>query len=50
MHLYVDMNKMSYFIVGDAETQLEGVEKLNIAPVIKVDENGNEIDKKIESN
>jgi hypothetical protein len=23
---------------------------LNIAPVIKVDENGNEIDKKIESN
>ncbi len=50
MDKYIQTDKMSYIIVGDAKTQLEGVEALNIAPVIKVDEDGNEIDKKIKSN
>jgi zinc protease len=47
---YVQVDKMTYIVVGDAKTQLKGVEKLNIAPVTKVDENGNAIDTKIEAN
>ncbi|MEQ9167383.1 MAG: pitrilysin family protein [Fulvivirga sp.] len=50
MDKYLQVDKMSYIIVGDAKTQLEGVEALNIAPVTKVDENGNPVDKKIEAN
>ncbi|MEM6361642.1 MAG: pitrilysin family protein [Bacteroidota bacterium] len=50
MDKYLQVDKMSYIVVGDAKTQLTGVEALNIAPVTKVDENGNEIDKKIEVN
>jgi len=50
MDKYMKTDQMTYIVVGDAKTQLEGVEKLNIAPVVKVDSDGNPIDKKIESN
>lgn len=50
MDKYIQTDKMSYIVVGDAKTQLEGVEALQIAPVTKVDENGNPVDKKIEVN
>ena len=50
MDKYIQIDKMSYIVVGDAKTQLSGVEALNIAPVTKVDENGNAVDKKIEVN
>ncbi len=50
MDKYMNPNEMTYIVVGDAKTQLEGVEKLNIAPVVKVDSDGNPIDKKIEAN
>nr|WP_246206089.1 pitrilysin family protein [Fulvivirga aurantia] len=50
MNKYMNPEEMTYIIVGDAKTQLDGVEKLNIAPVVKVDSDGNPIDKKIEAN
>ncbi len=50
MNKYLDVDKMTYIIVGDAKTQLEGVEKLGIAPVVKVDENGDPVETKIEAN
>ena len=50
MDKYIQIDKMSYIVVGDAKTQLEGVEELQIAPVVKVDENVNPVDQKIEVN
>ncbi|MGM0581866.1 MAG: M16 family metallopeptidase [Bacteroidota bacterium] len=49
MNQYMNVDEMNYIIVGDAETQLEGVKELNIKEVIKVDEDGNPVDNKIES-
>lgn len=50
MDEYMNMDEMSYFVVGDAKTQLEGVENLGIARVIKVDEDGNPVNELIEQN
>ncbi|MDX1629445.1 MAG: insulinase family protein, partial [Fulvivirga sp.] len=50
MDKYINTGEMTYIIVGDAKTQLEGVEKLGIAPVVKVDHDGNPVDEKIEVN
>lgn len=49
MDQYMNVDQMNYIIVGDAETQLEGVKALNIKQVVKVDEDGNPVDNKIES-
>jgi zinc protease len=49
MDTYMNVDQMNYFIVGDAKTQLEGVKNLNLKEVVKVDEDGNTIDNKIES-
>jgi len=48
MRKYMNPEEMSYFVVGDAATQLDGVEKLGIGEVVKVDENGNRVDNIIE--
>ncbi|HET8859662.1 pitrilysin family protein [Marivirga sp.] len=49
MGQYMNVDQMNYFIVGDAETQLEGVKALGIKEVVKVDEDGNPVDNKIET-
>lgn len=48
MDKYMNVDEMSYIIVGDAKTQLEGVEALNLKEVVKVDADGNPVDNKIE--
>jgi len=50
MDKYMNPEELTYIVVGDAKTQLDGVEKLNIAPVVKVDSDGNPINEKIEVN
>jgi zinc protease len=50
MDIYMNPNELTYFVTGDAATQLEGVKALNIGEVIKVDENGNPVDNLIEKN
>ena len=49
MNTYMNVDEMNYIIVGDAETQLEGVKALNMKEVVKVDEDGNAVDNKIEA-
>ncbi|MBL0765641.1 M16 family metallopeptidase [Marivirga atlantica] len=48
MNKYMNPEELSYFVVGDAATQLEGVRNLEIGEVIRVDENGNPVDNVIE--
>ena len=48
MNKYMNPEELSYFVVGDAATQLEGVTNLEIGEVIRVDENGNPVDNVIE--
>lgn len=48
MDKYMNVDQMNYIIVGDAKTQLEGVEALNLKEVVKVDADGNPVDNKIE--
>jgi zinc protease len=48
MDTYMNVDQMNYIIVGDAETQLEEVKALNLKEVVKVDEDGNPIENKIE--
>lgn len=50
MGKYMKPSEMTYIVVGDAKTQLPGVEALNIAPVVKVDSDGNPVNQKIEAN
>lgn len=49
MDVYMNVDEMNYIIVGDAETQLKGVKDLKLKEVIKVDEDGDPVDNKIES-
>ncbi len=48
MSKYMNPDELSYFVVGDASTQLEGVKKLEIGELVKVDEDGNSVDNQIE--
>jgi zinc protease len=50
MEQYMNPEELTYILVGDAKTQLQGVENLNIGEVVKVDEDGNPVDQKIEQN
>lgn len=47
MSKYMNPEELTYFITGDAATQLEGVKALNIGEVVKVDEDGNPVDQQI---
>ncbi len=47
MDKYMNVEQMNYIIVGDAESQLQEVEALNLKEVIKVDADGNAVDNKI---
>ncbi len=47
MDKYMNVEEMSYIIVGDAKTQLKEVEALNLKKVVKVDEDGNPVDETI---
>jgi len=49
MDKYMNVDEMDYIIVGDAETQLEGVKQLNLKEVVRVDEDGNQVDNVIEA-
>jgi len=48
MNKYMNPEELSYFVVGDAATQLEGVTNLGVGEVVRVDENGNPVDNIIE--
>ncbi|MBK6267402.1 insulinase family protein [Marivirga sp. S37H4] len=49
MDKYMNVEQMNYIIVGDAKTQLKEVEALGLKEIVKVDEDGNPIDNKIET-